>query len=52
MLVVGAREAEGRQVAVRRLGGKAQEILALDDAVHRLKEEALPPDLADSRTES
>ena len=46
LLVVGAREAEGRNVAVRRLGGKAQEILALDDAVHRLKTEALPPDVS------
>ncbi len=44
LLVVGAREADGRNVALRRLGGKAQEILALDDAVHRLKTEALPPD--------
>ncbi|MDF1793426.1 MAG: threonine--tRNA ligase [Thalassobaculaceae bacterium] len=44
LLVVGAREAEGKQVAVRRLGGKAQEILALDDAVHRLKDEAMAPD--------
>lgn len=49
LLVVGAREAEGRQVAVRRLGGKAQEILALDDAVHRLGTEALAPDRAASR---
>ena len=43
ILVVGAREAEGRSVAVRRLGGQAQEVLALDDAVHRLKTEATPP---------
>ncbi|MEQ8394292.1 threonine--tRNA ligase [Thalassobaculum sp.] len=43
ILVVGAREAEGRSVAVRRLGGQAQEVLALDDAVHRLKIEATPP---------
>lgn len=43
ILVVGAREAEGRSVAVRRLGGQAQEVLALDDAVHRLTREATPP---------
>ena len=43
ILVVGAREAEGRSVAVRRLGGQAQEVLALTDAVHRLKIEASPP---------
>jgi len=49
LLVVGAREAEGKQVAVRRLGGKAQEILALDDAVHRLKTEAEAPDRSASR---
>ena len=43
VFVVGNREAEGRTVAVRRLGGKAQEILALDDAIHMLSEEAKPP---------
>ncbi len=43
ILVVGAREAEARSVAVRRLGGQAQEVLALTDAVHRLKIEASPP---------
>jgi len=43
ILVVGAREAEGRSVAVRRLGGQAQEVLALTDAVNKLKIEAAPP---------
>jgi len=43
ILVVGAREAEDRTVAMRRLGGKAQEILALDQAVATLKEEAVSP---------
>ncbi len=43
MLVVGAREAERRTVAVRRLGGKVQEILALEEAVARLDEEAAGP---------
>ena len=43
MLVVGRREAEQRTVAVRRLGGKDQEVLALDDAIARLAREALPP---------
>jgi len=43
ILVVGAREAEGRSVAVRRLGGQAQEVLALDEAVNRLRAEATPP---------
>jgi threonyl-tRNA synthetase len=43
LLVVGKREAENRSVAIRRLGGKEQEILALDEAVARLKAEAVPP---------
>ena len=43
MLVVGRREAEGRMVALRRLGGQAQEVLALDDAIHRLVREAAVP---------
>ncbi len=41
--VVGQREAEEGKVALRRLGGQQQEILALDDAIARLKEEARPP---------
>ena len=43
MLVVGAKEAADGTVAVRRLGGKAQEILALREAVARLMEEAAGP---------
>jgi len=43
LLVVGRREAEGRKVALRRLGGEAQEVLALEDAIHRLKGEAQAP---------
>jgi threonyl-tRNA synthetase len=43
LLVVGRREAEGRKVALRRLGGEAQEVLALEDAIHRLKAEAQAP---------
>jgi threonyl-tRNA synthetase len=43
LLVVGKREAETRSVAIRRLGGKEQEILALDEAVARLSQEAAPP---------
>ena len=45
LLVVGRREAEQRTVAVRRLGGDAQEVLALDEAVRRIVAEATPPDL-------
>ena len=46
LVVVGRREAEGRTVALRRLGGEAQEVLPLDDAAARLAAEATPPDLA------
>jgi threonyl-tRNA synthetase len=43
MLVVGKREAEQRNLALRRLGGKEQEILALDDAIARLTAESAAP---------
>ena len=43
MLVVGRREADDGSVAVRRLGSKDQEILALDDAVGQLSVEAASP---------
>lgn len=43
MLVVGQREIEDRKVALRRLGGKDQEFLALDDAIARLVEEGKSP---------
>ena len=43
MLVVGKREAEQNSVALRRLGVEKQEILALDEAVNKLKAEALSP---------
>jgi len=43
MLVVGKREAEQNSVALRRLGAEKQEVLALDEAVNKLKAEALSP---------
>ena len=43
LLVVGRREAANRSVALRRLGGNEQEVLALGEAVARLKEEAAVP---------
>jgi len=43
LFVVGKREAEDETVALRRLGGKAQEILALDNAISMLKAEAAMP---------
>jgi len=43
MLVVGRQEAEAGTVAVRRLGSRDQESLALDQAVLNLEDEALSP---------
>ena len=43
MLVVGANEVESRHVAMRRLGGKEQENLALGDAIDRLRDETRGP---------
>jgi threonyl-tRNA synthetase len=43
LFVVGKREADEHTVALRRLGGKDQEILALDAALARLIAEARPP---------
>ena len=43
MMVVGRREAANRSVAVRRLAGKEQEVLALGEAVARLRAEATVP---------
>jgi threonyl-tRNA synthetase len=43
MLVVGRREADRGSVMLRRLGGQAQEALALDEAVARLAAEAAVP---------
>ena len=43
LLVVGAKEIEKRTVAMRRLGGKSQEVLALSEALDTLKIECLSP---------
>ncbi|MFQ3622859.1 MAG: threonine--tRNA ligase [Acetobacteraceae bacterium] len=43
--VVGRKEAELRTVALRRLGGEAQTLLPLDQAVALAAAEAAPPDL-------
>jgi len=45
MLVVGKKEAESRQVSIRRLGSQEQKVMKLDDALAMLAEEAVPPDL-------
>jgi threonyl-tRNA synthetase len=47
--VVGRKEAEGRMLALRRLGGEAQEVVALEAAAARLAAEATPPDLRNGR---
>ncbi len=46
LLVVGRREAADGTVSIRRLGGKEQEVLALDDALARLGCEARMPGAA------
>ena len=43
ILVVGEREATESTVAMRRLGGKQQEVLALGEALARLANEARSP---------
>ncbi|MDV7338248.1 threonine--tRNA ligase [Terasakiella sp. A23] len=43
ILVVGDKEVASKSVAMRRLGGKTQEILALDEAVTKLVGEAASP---------
>ncbi|MCW3474861.1 threonine--tRNA ligase [Limobrevibacterium gyesilva] len=48
--VVGRKEAESRTVALRRLGGDAQDVVSLDEAVARLADEAVPPDLKKARS--
>jgi threonyl-tRNA synthetase len=45
LAVVGRREAELGQVALRRLGSQVQEVLGLAEAVAGLAAEAMPPDL-------
>ncbi len=43
LFVVGAREAEDKTVAIRRLGAKDQSIVGIEDAIAALKDEAQPP---------
>ena len=44
IIVVGEREEVQGTVAIRRLGGKTQEILALDEAINKLLDESRPPE--------
>ena len=46
LAVVGRREAEQGQVALRRLGSADQSVVGLEEAVAALGLEAMPPDLA------
>ncbi|HVC60122.1 MAG TPA: threonine--tRNA ligase [Acetobacteraceae bacterium] len=50
LAVVGRKEAENRTVALRRLGGAAQDVVKLEEAVARLAAEAAPPDLKEVAT--
>ena len=45
LLVVGKKEAAERTVSVRRLGQDKQQVMALDDALKMLAEEAVAPDV-------
>jgi threonyl-tRNA synthetase len=43
--VVGRNEAEKGEVALRRLGSQAQQVVSIEEAIRILTEEATPPDL-------
>lgn len=43
IMVIGRSEAQQRTVSLRRLGGSEQEVLALEDALAKLSNEARPP---------
>jgi threonyl-tRNA synthetase len=49
LLVVGKREAEERTVSVRRLGSQKQEVMGLAEALAALADEAVPPDLRETK---
>ena len=50
LIAVGKREAADGTVSIRRMGSKDQEVLALPEAVDRLRNEARVPGAAASRT--
>jgi threonyl-tRNA synthetase len=45
LLAVGKKEAETHTVSVRRLGSEGQKVLATDEAIAALVDEATPPDV-------
>ncbi|MCK9915926.1 threonine--tRNA ligase [Microbacteriaceae bacterium K1510] len=49
MLVVGKKEAETKQVSIRRLGSDKSQVMSLDEALKMLTDEALPPDVKRAR---
>jgi threonyl-tRNA synthetase len=50
LLVVGKKEAETHSVSVRRLGSDGQKVMATDDAITALVDEATPPDIRRARS--
>ena len=49
MLVVGKKEAAERTISIRRLGKEGQQVMALDEALKMLADEAVPPDVKRAR---
>jgi threonyl-tRNA synthetase len=49
LLVVGKKEAETHSVSIRRLGSDGQKVMATDEAIAALVEEATPPDVKRAR---
>src|SRR5271155_1261267 len=49
LLVVGKKEAETHSVSIRRLGSDGQKVMATDEAIAALVEEATPPDVKRER---
>jgi threonyl-tRNA synthetase len=45
LLVIGKNEAAAGTVSVRRLGSEGQQVMPLDEALHALAAEAVPPDV-------
>jgi threonyl-tRNA synthetase len=49
ILAVGKREAETQSVSIRRLGSEGQKVMATEEALAALVNEATPPDVKRSR---
>ncbi len=50
LLVVGKKEAETHSVSVRRLGSDGQKVMATEEAIAALVDEATPPDIKRARS--